>query len=431
MPDTTLSRPASVAYGPIPGLAPASALPATERIGVLDVLRGIALLGMYVVHYTDNMALDGTRAGRTVRWTVDLFFAERFWAMFAILFGIGFAIQLRRADARGEHLAPRYVRRMLALLAFGLIAEIGFGYHVLVEYALWGLPLLLVRRWPTRWLVALLVVCLTSLSTYAIARTAYGVRTYGNGEWRARAEAQGAASRAFGERIERATDSRSYAAVLAARVRRIPWWYTRPFNFLPVTDFPLFLLGLLGLRLGLVERPREHRRFLVALVLFGVASWAASAWGLPRLASGPAAPGESLVARVVRGQLLWGFGLVREMWLTFAYMGAVLLLVARDPAWLRRLAPFAWTGRMALTNYMLQVMVLDLTFSNYALGLAIRPLAAPLAAIALFAVQAVASRWWLDRYRYGPLEWVWRSVTYWRRPPLRRPTPEATTTAAA
>jgi len=90
----------------------------------------------------------------------------------------------------------------------------------------------------------------------------------------------------------------------------------------------------------------------------------------------------------------------------------VLLLVARDRDWLRRLAPFAWTGRMALTNYMIQVALLDLTFSKYGLGLQVTPLVGLTMAVALFAVDAMFSRWWLARFRYGPFEWLWRSATY-------------------
>jgi uncharacterized protein len=100
-------------------------------------------------------------------------------------------------------------------------------------------------------------------------------------------------------------------------------------------------------------------------------------------------------------------------------MGAVVLLVAHDRRWLGRLAPFAWTGRMALTNYMIQVLLLDLTFSKYALGLSVTPLVGLAMAIALFAADALASRWWLARFQYGPFEWLWRSATYARWQPLR------------
>jgi uncharacterized protein len=131
-----------------------------------------------------------------------------------------------------------------------------------------------------------------------------------------------------------------------------------------------------------------------------------------------------LVRTIALNRLQYGFGLVRDMWLAFAYMGLVLLLVAHNRDWLRRLAAFGWTGRMALTNYMVQVMILDFTFSKYALGLEVRPLVGLTMAVALFAVGALFSRWWLARFRYGPIEWLWRSATYGNWQSLRVETPE-------
>jgi uncharacterized protein len=80
---------------------------------------------------------------------------------------------------------------------------------------------------------------------------------------------------------------------------------------------------------------------------------------------------------------------------------------------------FAWTGRMALTNYMIQIAILDLTFAKYALGVTVTPLVGLAMAIVLFVVDAAVSRWWLARFRSGPLEWMWRSITYARWEPLR------------
>jgi uncharacterized protein len=180
-----------------------------------------------------------------------------------------------------------------------------------------------------------------------------------------------------------------------------------------VNTFTLFLIGVIGLRLGLFDDPKRHRRLIVALTILGAASWVASFWPVARNADGP----------IVRGMIGYyattGFGLVRGTWLAFVYIGAVLLLVAHNPAWLRRLAPFGWAGRMALTLYMVQIAILDLLFSNYALHVELGPLAALGAGLAVFGIMAVLGRWWLIRFRFGPLEWVWRSITYWRLQPWR------------
>src|SRR4029453_16603862 len=88
-----------------------------------------------------------------------------------LLFGIGFAVQLRRAEARGAAFVPRYVRRLLALAAFGAFSHLVLIYHSLCESAVWALPLLLVRTWPVKRLVVALVISAASWSAYSITRT--------------------------------------------------------------------------------------------------------------------------------------------------------------------------------------------------------------------------------------------------------------------
>jgi uncharacterized protein len=333
-----------------------------------------------------------------------------------MLFSVGFAIQFRRADARGERFVRKYLRRLLALAAFGFIAHAGFGFNILLGYAIWGVPLLLVRKWSIPALVAATVLSAASGNLYQVARTAYGVATIGEPAFRAEEQALAARNRSFNEANREAQDATTYPSVFAARLRHMRWFYVQWFTFLPANTFTLFLLGVLGLRLGLFERPRQHRPLIAALMLFGAASWAVSRWLLP---APPAQIGTPLVPNLVVTRLEGGFGLVREMWLAFTYVGLVLLLVARDPLWLRRLAAFGWTGRMALTNYMIQIAILDLAFAKYALGLSLTPLVGLLAALALFLADAALSRWWLERFRYGPLEWLWRSITLGRWQPWR------------
>jgi len=121
----------------------------------------------------------------------------------------------------------------------------------------------------------------------------------------------------------------------------------------------------------------------------------------------------------------YGFGLIQDQWLCFTYIGAIVLLLAFRPGWLRRLSLFALAGRMALTNYMLQAATLDVLSSGYGADLKLRPFLYPIAAALLFGTEGLLSRAWLARYRFGPLEWVWRSVTYARLQPLRRARAEA------
>jgi uncharacterized protein len=107
--------------------------------------------------------------------------------------------------------------------------------------------------------------------------------------------------------------------------------------------------------------------------------------------------------------------------LSLAYVCAVILLT-RDDGWRSRLAPFGAVGRTALSNYLLQSIVATLLFYSYGLGLYGRfgPAALLVPTVAIYALGVVVSGWWLERYRFGPAEWLWRSLTYRHRQPLRR-----------
>lgn len=369
---------------------------------------------MFFVHFSDNSTEPGGGFGLAYRRFVELFFSGQFYTMFAILFGAGFAVQLRRAGA-GDSFLPRYGRRLLALAVFGLVAEILFGYRVLLGYAIWGVPLLLVRRWSNRALVIALIVCAASIPVRSVTRAVY-LQAVGSPELfaverRAAAE-QDAAARKEYQASQRASD---YGTAVSGRLRFMPYTYTQaPTSILPTNSFTYFLIGFLAFRLGLFDDRQRHTRTVVALMIFGALSWAAAHWLLPLPITLPSV----LPLRVAAQTAANGFRLIRDSGLALTYTGAMLLLVAR-PAWLQRLSFFAITGRMALTNYMLQVIILDLTFSNYAFGVQISAWLAPVAALLLFGGEVALSRWWLSRFCYGPLEWLWRSATYAQWQPIR------------
>jgi uncharacterized protein len=226
------------------------------------------------------------------------------------------------------------------------------------------------------------------------------------------------AAREQADSADRATD---WGTVVAGRIEFMPKFH-RQWSILPAGSFTLFLLGMIAFRLGLFDRPERHRRLIVSLMIGGAASWAFALWVLPLGGPAPAAPPQEgaflhAVGTIAR---LNAFMLLREQWLAFTYVGAILLLVAHAPVWLTRLSPLAWAGRMALTNYMSQVILLDVLFTPHGFGLTVPAPMVFIGAMLLLAGQAMVSRWWLTRFTLGPLEWVWRWFTYWKRPALRR-----------
>lgn len=380
----------------------ASLAPETDparRIQSLDILRGIALLGMFVVHFhvrsTEPGGLDDMV--RTLIWRLV---ESKSHGTFALLFGAGFAIQLRRAEERGRPFAGLYLRRLIVLALFGFAAHAFFGFNVLLGYAMWGVPLLLIRNWSSRVLLA--TVCLSAMSVglYYLANMLYLTLTAGPGAFDAAGEAQRTAAVTVNGALDAAEAQERYAVLLAARFRHMAWFYAQPFSFMPGATLALFISGLLLVRHRVFEDVGAHMRLLVAMAVFGVVSWLTVNWVL----------GFSL------------FGVLRDQWLMFAYVSGALLLLARWPELVLRLRGVANAGRMALTNYLLQIAGLDLLFSGYGLGLGrVRPLVGLAAAFGCFAAEVVFSTIWLKYFRFGPAEWLWRSLTYGRLQPMRQP----------
>ena len=375
----------------ITGVSPTASTPGQRRIDALDVLRGLAVLGMIIVHFHQRMRLDVTGVEDLIGWAVWILIEQKSWGTFAFLFGVGFALFLRGLERRGLSVEPVYLRRLLGLAAFGVVTEVAFGFNILFEYACWGLVLLLVRRWPTGRLLALALVaaCARPLAVWWTG----GPVPPGNP--------------ALTTAVARAAEGGDYLPLLSARwtlfAARLP--DTWP-ELLPDHNLALFILGLLAMRHGLIEDPRRHRRHILAWMAYGFFAWV-SWWVVVRPVADRVDPGSA--------SLLSGLGLLADQWLCFIYIGAGLLLTASRPWLTRRLALFGQAGRMALTNYIAQVVIVDVLASGYGVGLRLRPFLYLPAAVLLFMMLALGSRAWLAHHRMGPLEWAWRRITYARQ----------------
>jgi uncharacterized protein len=369
------------------------------RIESLDILRGMALLGMFVVHFRTRSTEPGG-LDEIVRTAVWRLVESKSHGTFALLFGAGFAILLRRAEASGRPFAAFYLRRLAVLSAFGFAAHLLFGFNVLLGYALWGVPLLLMRRLPTRWLLLIAALCTITSPVYHLINQQRLQRAGGPSAAESAYEARRAQAAAVNDALDAAERQGSYRVLLAARASHMAWFHRQPFFFLPGGALALFIVGLLLVRHGVFEDPLEHRRLLAGMAAFGVVSWVVSNWVVPGLAL-----------------------VLRDQWLTFTYVAAGLVVLGRWPGLVERLSGVAASGRMALTNYLLQIAALDVIFSGYGFGLGqIRPRWGLLAAFACYAAEVVLSSSWLARFRFGPAEWLWRSMTYTRLQPMRRAT---------
>ena len=381
-----------------------------ERLEILDILRGFALSGVLLVNFTGALPRPSGGVDRATNWFIALFATDSFYPLFAMLFGMGFVLQFARWDARGAPALRLYLRRVGGLFLLGLaIFCLLATWWILLQYAVSALALLPFRRARRRTLLL-------------AAATVYLVTVVAIPEFRAATGIQASAfgppeqMRANQQEIERLNKEGPYPALVVARARTITMFLThrRWYLSLGIQPLALLLLGAAIARSRLVENLAPYRSRLRWIVvwgaLFGLIAKAIVQW---RSEAGLEWSG-------LGGRLL-GQGLdLGQYALSFAYAAGICLLFLAGGQWRRRLVPLAAVGRTALSNIFLQFTIISTLLLGYGFGLHGRIPALPYLGLNLliFAGEIWLSRWWLAHHRFGPLEWLWRTLTYWGPPNL-------------
>ena len=388
-----------------------------ERIGALDLLRGWAMFGVL----WSNILGYGTRKpvsalDHALWWTHRWFFQDRFYSLLILMFGIGFGIQLVRANSRATDMRNTYYRRSATLLAIGIVhGTLIWSGDILTIYALVAFALVMFRTASTRkilvaaallWFVGPVIVrelMFISGLRFPFAFSPPSTAIFAHGTWL---------------QIERA---------------RVDGYLNWLGNFgLPsyVSILASFLIGLWSIKSGylrrLIDEPRATRRlFLLSIVAAAIGyamwHWANTVWPpvLPRGNRAPVFPYPGFQLAMLR-YFVWNFFDWATVGTAVAY-ACILLLIWQRPRGERLLRPLAAAGRMALTTYLTQSIVCTLLFYSYGLGLYGRVGFTGMFFITLilFACQMAASTWWLRRFRFGPVEWLWRAITYGRAPAMQ------------
>jgi uncharacterized protein len=388
-----------------------------SRLVEVDMVRGFALFGVLLVNMygygADSIAWNSP-ADRLAYSTMHIFFESKSWTLFSLLFGFGFALQLERARARGLRAIPAYLRRLAVLFALGAAHALLYDGDILMLYAELGLGLLFVRRLPTRTLVLLAAALLLVFPLAHFAAREHQAGPHDPEAARAElAQAQQSHVYAVGTLAEVAADNAIY---IPANPVEDP---SAPESGLAV--FAMLLLGLCVGRSGLLHDIPGNAAAIARVRAWGL-GLGLGAMAVEQILSATAgyeafrAP-HAAPAVQLAGDLLFVAGTTA---LALGY-AAALMLAAQSPRGRAILAPLAAVGRLALTVYLLQTLIFTTLFHGYGFAQAFRlgPAAVTGWAVAFFTVQVVACRWWSRRFRFGPLEWLWRSVAYLEWQPLR------------
>ncbi|HWI24979.1 MAG TPA: DUF418 domain-containing protein [Lysobacter sp.] len=470
-----------------------------ERIATLDVVRGFALLGIFLMNVEffnrplsdldSGLPLNVTGIDYWAGWFVHVFVRGKFWTMFSLLFGMGFAVMLTRAEQAGRDFLKPYLRRTLALATFGTLHYIFlWAGDILSSYAMGAAFLLVVFYGRPKWLLVAAVVSLVcaavlgGLTAAGVAKLPWppflllgvpmllfgvvalalrrapldALRNAGlalylvpclalmvggalsphqtqaerdrialseaktpaeKAEVRKSLEKEAKARKEKADEIAaeaRITSRGSYADVVAWRASHFLGNAGRETPFAMVFVLGMFLLGAWFVRSGVMIKPAAHLELFRALTLYSL----------------PLGLGISLIAAAtattrVEGQnealftFSTGLSLAGNLATCLGYIGGLVLLFHSRMGGIA--AMFAPAGRMALTNYLMQSLVGTTFFYGY--GLAHWGMGRAqqlLFVLVVFALQIAISHWWLARFRYGPMEWLWRSATYLRMPAMRQ-----------
>src|SRR5882672_3091905 len=395
-------------------------VPVSERILLLDALRGFALLGVLLVH-ANHLAADVSIASPDAgvlinpeldRWVdrlVRVFVEEKAQTLFSVLFGISFAIQMTRLENRVDDAASVYRRRLIGLLAIGLLhVALLPAADILLYFALGGFALLFVRSWRTAALAGVgIVLALVAMPTASVL----GVMGTGSHQGDTLGNLNLPALYQHGRYLE----------IMEMRWQKL-WFIDHPLRgllTLQVYVLGRLMMGVAVVRTGFLAQPRRYRRSLIWTAVIGLLG------GLLLT--------ESLQIERLEESAGWigNPAFWRSLALYFQQAGTLLLaagyaalfaLAWQVGAGCRLLSFFSPIGRMAVTNYLLQSLFLSLVFYGFGLGMLGRLGSAPcfLLALGFFSLQCVFSRLWLNSYQFGPVEWLWRGWTYNKWPVLRR-----------
>lgn len=394
-------------------LARPAAATAAERIDALDALRGFALLGILLANIlywsgwglmseAQHLALAGADGAAWQYRFHHLLIDGKFYTLFSLLFGAGFALQLARIGGRGGNGLAIYRRRVLVLLGIGLIHScLIWDGDILTLYALLGLILPLFIRWSDARLAITALILIFAVPFAGVAL----FDALGWAPHNALYNLGDSVALALGTRL---TEDNGVAVLASGRWDQLAAW---------IISGPIYAWGI---KLESWRIPKVLGIMLLGLI---VGRWFA----------GGRLPGDrTLLRRTLLAGLLLGLpptlayafmpkqdqadwsSLLGTVPMALAY-GAAFLLAWPQARGVLRL--FVAPGRMALTNYLGQTLIGIVLFYGVGFGLVgqVKPLGIYAIALGIFAFQIVSSRWWLARHAMGPMERLWRNLTYGRR----------------
>ncbi|MGH1325682.1 DUF418 domain-containing protein [Bacillus pretiosus] len=374
-----------------------------ERIHSIDIIRGIAVLGIFLVNWpiiagVDSRDITGIYEGidSYIRLFYDMFIQTKFYTIFSFLFGLGFYIFMNRAEAKTDRPKTLFVRRLLILLLFGFLHYVLlWDGDILHTYAITGFFLFLFYKRKPRTILIWSIVLLSFMQLFTLVGSLLML-------------------------LVPVDELGLSIAIMPLEnwglqiTDRFHSFYSEAISnsliMLPET-LGLFLLGLYAGKKDIFRRAKELdlklKKWQIIMFILTLPMWFIMVYFF--MNNQPYTPFSLMGITMISGKTLFIFYIV------------TLMRLLQKERWQTLLRPFQYVGRMALTNYISHTIVTLLIFGLLFKNDYLAPLwVGPLFCISFYTLQIFISRWWLSRYQYGPLEYIWRLGTYGKMMPLKK-----------
>jgi len=385
------------------------------------MIRGVALFGILMV----NMALfkspimdlrlpssypEGIE--QISAYFIQLFFTGNFYAIFSFLFGLGFYIFMDRTTQKGLELKPLYRRRLFALMVFGLIHIIFFwSGDILFNYAIVGFILLAFRNKSLqgikRWIISLFIIAFIMNMILIVFK--------GIGEIIGDEKYHAVVDQMLAEAIFKYTETGFLELLVYRLVNEVPYMLVGVIFWIPQV-LAFFLCGLYIGKKGIFNDIPSH------ITLFKkIRFWGFLIGGLLLILLVLFDSGTITTNPLVNLTMLSGINYLASIFLFPAYVSTIVL-AAQNATWNKILSPVASAGKMALTNYLSQTLICVIIFYGFGFGFfgQLTIYQGIMLTVAIFLLQVLWSSIWLKRFKFGPMEWIWRNITYKKRFPISR-----------
>ncbi|UOQ43474.1 DUF418 domain-containing protein [Halobacillus salinarum] len=384
-----------------------SPLTETDRLSWVDAARGLAILGIFMVNvpafnapyfmYGGEAVFWSSNVSHTVQAVIDIFFQASFYTLFSFMFGFGLQMMKDRVAEKGAKVIAVILRRLGVLTCFGIIHAF-FIWHgdILLTYGILGFVLLAFfyasNRVLLSWAFGMLIVYIVPLTLlYYNARSRLGTINQFAISQAKQNYGQGTITDIWEQNLN-------------------DWLYSNApsvIPFLACSLIPMFLFGMVIARKRWLHEPLNY--------MASIKKW----WGITGVLFILFKAGPYLIGSPEWTQLLQD-GIGGSASAVFYVLSITLLFQTRVGA--KVIFPLTWVGRMSLSNYIFQSLLCFFLFYSVGLGwyAQVSPLESFLLVTAVYALQIFLSKQWLRKYKYGPLEWLWRSLTYNKKQPMKR-----------